>query len=54
MVSLNKELDLTAIELEDREEFACVGHICGADLGLCGGVICGVACVGIGICGVGL
>jgi hypothetical protein len=47
-------LDADFEQLETREEFACIAHVCGLDLNVCIAVACGVACVGIGVCGIGL
>lgn len=59
MQSLNKQyeeekLEICFEELEEREELACVGAACGANVTPCLGNACLAACIGVNVCLLGL
>jgi len=50
----DKQLDVFMQELEERDEMICFFNACGAQAGICVGNACGIACIGIGPCLVGV
>lgn len=50
----NKELDTCFEELESREELTCVLAACGANVTPCLGNACAIACIGVGVCLLGI
>lgn len=49
-----EKLDIFMDELDNREEFVCVGNACFLAANVCAGQACAIACFGISACAVGL